>query len=132
KMGRDFRPHSHHFLIMKQVRETDTESGTIEVGGAKMCGFMTSWGDGFYPIYRDLDEQGQLVRVRIDLGNDQIVERQRKFEEWHFGAFALGAIVGRRVLDDGHPACLLCGEEPPNENDSAWSVCASDAPADET
>ncbi len=32
-------------------------------------------------MYRDLDTDGRLVRVRIDLGNDQIRERQRQFEE---------------------------------------------------
>jgi hypothetical protein len=127
-LGRDFRPHSHHYLLMKQIRETETESGTVEVGGAKMCGFMTSWGDGFFPVYRDLDDQGRLVRVRIDLGNDQIVQRQRKVEEWHFGAFALGAVVSRRVLDDGHPVCFLCREEPENEHDSGWMVYAGDEP----
>ncbi len=81
KMATDFRPHSHHYLVMKQVRATPTKSGTVEVGGSKVCTFMTSWGDGFFPVYRDLDTDGRLVRVRIDLGNDQIVERQRQFEE---------------------------------------------------
>jgi hypothetical protein len=41
---------------------------------------MTSWGDGLYPVYRDLDARGRLVRVRIDLGNEQIVARQRELE----------------------------------------------------
>lgn len=77
----DFRPHSHHYQVMEQVRATPTESGTIEVGGARVCTFMTTWGDGYYPVYRDVDAQGRLVRVRIDLGNDEIVERQRQLEE---------------------------------------------------
>jgi hypothetical protein len=54
---------------MKQVRSKLTESGMIAVGGAKMCVFMTSWGDGFYPVICDFGEQGQLLRVRIELGN---------------------------------------------------------------
>ncbi len=81
KFATDFRPHSHHYFVMKQVRATPTGSGTVQVGVATLCTFMTSWGDGFYPVYRDLDAAGHLVRVRIDLGNDQIVERQRQFEE---------------------------------------------------
>lgn len=81
KFATDFRPHSHHFLAMKQVRTTPTESGTVEVGGARVCIFMTSWGDGFFPVYRDVDARGRLVRVCIDLGNDEIVQRQRQFEQ---------------------------------------------------
>jgi hypothetical protein len=81
KCAFDFRPHSHHYQVMKQVRATATQSGTIEVGGAKTCTFMTTWGDGLYPVYRDLDAAGRLVRIRIDLGNDEIVFRQRSLEE---------------------------------------------------
>lgn len=76
----DFRPHSHHYLVMKQVRATPTESGVIEVGGARVCTFMTTWGDGFYPTYREMDADGELVRISIDLGNDAIVARQREME----------------------------------------------------
>lgn len=83
KLAFDFRPHSHHFFVMQQVRATPTESGTIEVGGAQMCAFMTSWGDGYFPVYRDLDGKQRLVRIRIDLGNDEIVGRQRQFEQQH-------------------------------------------------
>jgi hypothetical protein len=81
KFATDFRPHSHHYLVMQQVRATPTESGTVGVGRARVCTFMTGWGDGFFPVYRDLDAGGRLVRVRIDLGNEQIVKRQRQFEE---------------------------------------------------
>lgn len=81
RFATDCRPHSHHFLVMRQVRATPTESGSVEVGGATVCTFMTTWGDGFFPVYRDLDAGGRLVRVRIDLGNERIVERQRQLEE---------------------------------------------------
>jgi hypothetical protein len=30
---------------------------------------------------RDLDAEGRLVQVRIELGNEQIVKWQRRFEE---------------------------------------------------
>jgi hypothetical protein len=81
KLALDFRPHSHHFLVMQQVRSSPTDSGTVEVGGAQVCTFMTSWGDAYFPVYLDLDADRHLVRIRIDLGNDQIVARQRKFEK---------------------------------------------------
>ncbi len=37
---------------------------------------MTTWGDGFYPVSRELDVRGELVRISIDLGNEEIVARQ--------------------------------------------------------
>lgn len=74
KMATDFRPHSHHYQAMKQVRATDTESGVVEVGGAKMCVFMTSWGDGMFPLISDKDKDGQLLRLRLDLGNQEMVQ----------------------------------------------------------
>jgi hypothetical protein len=80
KFATDFRPHSHHHQVMEQVRATSTESGTIEVGGAETCTFMTSWGDGLYPVYRELDAEGHLVSVRIDLGSDETVQRMRTLE----------------------------------------------------
>jgi hypothetical protein len=67
----DFRPHSHHFQLMAQVRASETESGTLSVGGAQMCGFMTTWGDGMFPVLRELGPGGELVRIRIELSNDQ-------------------------------------------------------------
>jgi hypothetical protein len=56
---------------MAQVRASESESGTVDVGGAKMCGFMTTWGDGMFPVIRELGPGGELVRVRIELSNDQ-------------------------------------------------------------
>jgi hypothetical protein len=76
RFATDFRPHSHHYMVMKQVRATSTESGTILVGGAKVCTFMTTWGDGFYAVSREMDARGGLVRISIDLGSDEIVARQ--------------------------------------------------------
>jgi hypothetical protein len=80
KFATDFRPHSDHYRVMKQVRASATESGTIEVGGARTCTFMTTWGDGCYPVFRDLDAKGRLARVRIDLGNEEVVAHQRSLE----------------------------------------------------
>ncbi|WP_117209947.1 hypothetical protein [Allorhizocola rhizosphaerae] len=72
KLGLDFRPHSHHWQVMRQVRaDDDTESGTIAVGGADITFAMTSWGDGFFPAYADYDGRGGLVAVRIQLAEDR-------------------------------------------------------------
>jgi hypothetical protein len=67
RLATDFRPHSHHYLALAQVRATPTESGTIDVGGAPACLFATSWGDGVFPVFADRDAAGALVRVRVQL-----------------------------------------------------------------
>jgi len=33
----------------------------------KVCNFMTTWGDGSFEVYRDLDDSGQLVQIRVRL-----------------------------------------------------------------
>lgn len=66
KIAGDYRPHSHHWLVMKPVREeSPTESSTTDVAGTKACNFMTTWGDGLFEVYRDLDDAGSLVQIRI-------------------------------------------------------------------
>jgi hypothetical protein len=64
----DLRPHDDHFQVLKQMRSSATESGTIEVGGVPMTGWFTTWGDGAYPVYRDLAADGTVLRVRVELG----------------------------------------------------------------
>ncbi|MHB8874906.1 MAG: hypothetical protein ACYC8T_14555 [Myxococcaceae bacterium] len=77
----DFRPHTHHWQVMRDVRAAPTESGVLRVGGADLCVFMTSWGDGAFPIEVDLDCDGRPVRLRVELGTEEIVQRQRSLEE---------------------------------------------------
>jgi hypothetical protein len=59
---------------MRQVRASETGSGTIEVGGARILFTLTSWGDGFFPVYADRDAEGELVAVRVafDMGRPGI------------------------------------------------------------
>lgn len=70
----DFRPHSDHWRMLKSVSENDTESGEIELGDARCCGFMTTWGDGFFPVFLDSDADGKLARIRIELGTEEAVQ----------------------------------------------------------
>jgi len=63
----DFRPHSHHFHALAAARANPAGAGGLEVGGSKMLLFFTSWGDGVFPIYLDLDAEDRPVRVRIQL-----------------------------------------------------------------
>lgn len=80
KVATDFRPHSHHFLMMRQLRTSDFESGVLQVGDGTVCAFMTSWGDGFYPVYRETDKEGNLVTVRIELGTEESIEALRSVQ----------------------------------------------------
>jgi hypothetical protein len=68
KVAVDYRPHSHHWQVMKPVRHNSpTESSTTELDGLKVCNFMTTWGDGLFQVYRDLDSSGELVQIRIEM-----------------------------------------------------------------
>jgi hypothetical protein len=70
----DVRPHNDAWALLRQARASATGSGTVRTSGAAVCGFFTSWGDGAFPVYRDLDARGELVRVRVELGAPEIVE----------------------------------------------------------
>ena len=71
RVATDFRPHSHHYLVMRDVRSSPTESGTLELAGTKLCGFMTTWGDGAWDVVRDVNARGELVRVRVIFDADR-------------------------------------------------------------
>ena len=66
-LATDFRPHSHHFHALAAARKSKQGAGTIEVGGARVCLFFTSWGDGVFPIFLDLDHEDQPVQLRVQL-----------------------------------------------------------------
>ncbi|WP_250032385.1 hypothetical protein [Paractinoplanes maris] len=63
----DFRPHSHHWQVMRLVRAAEHEAGVISVGGADILIAMTSVGDGFFPVHLDVDAEGIPVALRIDI-----------------------------------------------------------------
>lgn len=71
KLATDFRPHSHHWQALEQVRSSPHEAGVIEVAGSRACLWMTSWGDGVFPVFRDFDESGALLQVRVQLSHDE-------------------------------------------------------------
>jgi hypothetical protein len=66
KLATDYRPHSHHWQVMRTARTSPTESGTTKVGGVIVCNFMTTWGDGIFGVYRDLSSSHELVQIRIE------------------------------------------------------------------
>ncbi len=73
----DFRPHSDHWRMLRNISQHENEAGEIELGASRCCGFMTSWGDGFFPVYVDLDENGSLIQIRVELGTDETLAGMR-------------------------------------------------------
>jgi hypothetical protein len=66
-LATDLRPHSHHFDALAAARASPSGAGVLEVGGARVLLFFTSWGDGVFPVYLDLDQDDRPVRIRIQL-----------------------------------------------------------------
>jgi hypothetical protein len=66
-LATDFRPHSHHWQILAQQRKTPTQSGTIDVAGARVTSLHTTWGDGVFPVRLERGGDGKPVRVRVQL-----------------------------------------------------------------
>ncbi|MEH1055468.1 hypothetical protein V6U89_09695 [Micromonospora sp. CPCC 206171] len=69
RLGCDFRPHSHHWQVMRQVRARATESGTVRLGEAQILFAMTGRGDGVFPVRVDRDAAGELLAIRIILAD---------------------------------------------------------------
>ncbi len=70
KIAVDYRPHSHHYQVMQQIRRGDEFGvGSIELGGATALAFHTSWGDGVYPVYR-VGTSDQPLALQIELGDE--------------------------------------------------------------
>jgi hypothetical protein len=114
--GVDYRPHCNLEKLNAQIRETEFESGQFELNGTRACGFRNSWGDGIFTVIRDLDANGRLVRVRLDVGNEQTQSRLRRV--W---ILSCGALVTRKVLD-GEPIRFAERLEPRNARDSGWAI----------
>ena len=69
-LATDFRPHSHHFHALAAARANANGAGELDLGRSRMLLFFTSWGDGVYPIYLDLDHDNHPVQIRIQLATD--------------------------------------------------------------
>jgi hypothetical protein len=82
----DLRPHDDHHRLLSLARAAPTESASVEIGGCLVCGFFTSWGDGAFPVRRDLTADGTLCRRRVEVGTPEIAGRQRKLEDHGSGS----------------------------------------------
>jgi hypothetical protein len=78
KFAFDYRPHTHDYYLLEQVRSSTTESGTITLGDTIGCGFLTSWGDGAFPVSAEFNESNELIRIKIELGNEKTIETMEK------------------------------------------------------
>lgn len=74
----DFRPHTHPFYLLRQIRKTEAEAGVLDVGGFAVCGFMTSWGDGEFPVLIDLDAQNRPVRCGLFFATNEAMQNMRE------------------------------------------------------
>ncbi len=118
KFATDFRPHSHHYQLMQQVRASSTESGIVTIGDARACGFATTWGDGIFDLYRNLDAEGRLVSVRIELGTEQRRTLMRQLEfRW-----SKSALVSKKIMNDGQPVRFMYREVADRDEDSGWRM----------
>lgn len=123
KVATDFRPHDDDHRILTAMRASPSESATADVAGGRVCGFFTTWGDGAFPVYRDLGADGALLRVRVELGAPEIVARARRMEELWFGSLAKLAVASPGVVR-GDGVRWLERDRPRNEHDSGWCVYA--------
>jgi hypothetical protein len=74
----DFRPHTDAFFLLAQLRKNPTEAGVIEVGGHAVCGFMTTWGDGFFPATLELDSEDRPLRCIINFVTEDNTEAMKE------------------------------------------------------
>lgn len=81
RVAGDFRPHSHHWQVLRDTRASNTNSATIEIDGARLMSFCTLWGDGKYDVYRGMDANGSLLRIRIDLATSAKPKFEKMLEK---------------------------------------------------
>jgi len=71
RLALELRPHSHFYRVMEQIRLGPPEVGALALDGAALCGLSTSWGDGLFPIWVDIDKAGAVVAIRLELGSEK-------------------------------------------------------------
>jgi hypothetical protein len=117
RMAVDYRPHDNLERLNAQVRVNQTRAGTVLLGGVPACGFDNRWGDGTFTVSRGLGSAGELVRVRLDVGDDDTQRRMRRV--W---LMSCGAVVSRLVWDDRQPPRIIERGPAIRSNDSGWQM----------
>jgi hypothetical protein len=70
-LATDFRPHSHHWAVLREARQSAYGVGALELADARLLMFFTSWGDGLYPVVLETSSEGVPVAVRVQLGDEE-------------------------------------------------------------
>lgn len=112
----DYRPHDNLERLNAQIRSSALEAGTVDLDGVPACGFRNRWGDGVFTVARELDGDGRLVRVRLDVGDEKRQQLLRRVR-----LRSCYGMVSRRIVDDGEPIRFADREKPTGPEDSGWS-----------
>jgi hypothetical protein len=112
----DYRPHRNLEKLNAQIRHSGSESGHVQLAGVAACGFRNGWGDGIFTVARDFDAADRLVRIRLDVGNDETQSRMGRVL-----IMSMAAIVTRKILD-GEPIGFAERLKPQNPRDSGWAL----------
>jgi hypothetical protein len=116
-VGVDYRPHDNLEKLNAQIRTSNERSGVITLDGNVACGFDNRWGDGIFDVVLDYDAAGQVVRVRLDVGNEATQERMRAVRR-----LSKKAIVSRRIVDERQPVRFAERMDPIGPDDSGWGL----------
>ncbi len=73
----EIRAHSHHQQMLQQALQSPVGAAQIDLGGARLCAFHTSWDAGSFPVLREIDEAGRLVALQIELNTVPVDEAVR-------------------------------------------------------
>jgi hypothetical protein len=57
--------------LLEQARRSVHGAGELELAGARLLLFFTSWGDGLYPVIVESSADGVPVAVRVQLGDEE-------------------------------------------------------------
>jgi hypothetical protein len=117
QLGIDYRPHDNLERLNAQVRVNKSRAGMLLLNGVRACGFDNRWGDGIFTVARHLGPAGQLVRVRLDVGDDDTQRRLRRVL-----LMVCGATISNLVWDEGHPPRFIERMPAIRSGDSGWCV----------
>ncbi len=64
----DYRPHNYQWMILKEIRASPHDVGTVELEtGGRGLGFFSALGDGIFGVHVRRDTDGAITTIRIDL-----------------------------------------------------------------
>ncbi|AFE07788.1 hypothetical protein COCOR_07873 [Corallococcus coralloides DSM 2259] len=115
-VGVDYRPHCNLEKLNAGMRESEEDTASLVLDGARVVGCGNRWGDGVFTVSRHLDAEGRTVRVRVELGTE---ERQRMMRRLWLRQCK--AVVTRYIAEGGEPIRFAEREEPSRKDDSGWT-----------